>query len=78
MFGISKPIKDLLKNLNQADLEGKKVFTFDTKYKGRFTGSARKGIEKKLKQFQMKIIKPHFSGIVKRIIAHIGEKGQCI
>ena len=69
MFGISKPIKDLLRNFEEADLKSKKAFAFDTKYKGKFIGSAGKGIEKKLKQLQMEIIKPHLSGIVK------GSKG---
>ena len=69
MFGISKPMKNILNNLDQAGLEGKKAFAFDTKYKGRFTGSAGKGIEKKLKQLHMEIIKPYSSGIVK------GDKG---
>ncbi len=65
MFGISKPMKNLLNTLKQAGLEGKKAFAFDTKYKGRFTGSAGKGIEKKLKQLNMEIVKSYTSGIVK-------------
>ena len=70
LFGISKPMKEFLKNLEQVDLKGKKAFAIDTKLKGgRFSGSAGKGIEKKLKQLNMKIVKSYASGIVK------GNKG---
>ena len=66
LFGISKPMKEFLKNLEQIDFEGKKAFAFDTKLKGgRFSGSAGKGIEKKLKQLHLDIVKPYASGIVK-------------
>jgi len=64
-FGISKPMKDFLDKLESAGISGKKAFAFDTKMKSRFTGSAGKGIEKRLKKLQMSIVRPHASAIVK-------------
>ena len=63
-FGISKPIRKLIKRFSQVDLRDKNAFAFDTKSKGRIWGSAAKGIEKKLKNMGMSIIKPSASGIV--------------
>jgi len=64
-FGISKPMKDFLDKLESAEISGKKAFAFDTKLKSRFAGSAGKGIEKRLKELQMSIVRPHASAIVK-------------
>ncbi|MEM3759487.1 MAG: flavodoxin domain-containing protein [Candidatus Bathyarchaeia archaeon] len=64
-FGISKPMKAFLEKLKSVNLKGKKAFAFDTKYKSRLAGSAAKGIEKRLKEFGMSIIKPYTSAIVK-------------
>ena len=48
--GMPRPIKSLLKKLPKGILEGKKILTFDTRYKMpvRKSGSAAKGIEKYL------------------------------
>jgi len=64
-LGISKPMKEFLKKLENVNLQGKKAFAFDTRLKSRFAGSAAKGIEKQLKKLHMKIIKPYASAIVK-------------
>jgi flavodoxin len=64
-FGLSKPMKDFLKKLENVKVSGKKAFAFDTKFKPRLAGSAGKGIEKKLKKLGMSIVKSHFSAIVK-------------
>jgi len=64
-LGISKPMKEFLKKLENVNLQGKKAFAFDTKLKSRFAGSAAKGIEERLKQLNMTIIKPYASAIVK-------------
>ena len=69
ILGISKPMKNMLKKLEGVDLKGKKAFAFDTKLKGRFAGSAGKGIENRLKRLHMDIVKPYVSAIVK------GQKG---
>jgi len=65
MFGISIPMKEFLKKLENVNLRNKKAFVFDTRLKSRFAGSAAKGIEKQLKKLQMTIIKPYASAIVK-------------
>jgi flavorubredoxin len=64
-LGISKPMKDFLKELESAGIRDKKAFAFDTKLKSRFAGSAGKGIENRLRKLQMSIVKPHASAIVK-------------
>jgi len=64
MFGISKPMKEFLKKLENTELRNKKAFAFDTRLKSRFAGSAAKGIEKQLEKLQMTIIKPYASAIV--------------
>ncbi len=64
-FGLSKPMKDFLKELENVKLGGKRAFAFDTKYKSRLAGSAGKRIEKKLKKLRMTIVKSHISAIVK-------------
>ncbi len=64
-FGISKPMKDFLKKLENVNVSGKRAFAFDTKFKSRLAGSAGKGIEKRLKKLGMSIIKSHISAIVK-------------
>jgi flavorubredoxin len=64
-FGISKPMREFLKKLENLNLRDKKAFAFDTKLRSRFAGSAGKGIEKQLTKLQMTIIKPYASAIVK-------------
>jgi flavorubredoxin len=64
-LGLSKPMKDFLKELENVKLGGKRAFAFDTKYKSRLAGSAGKRIEKKLKKLGMIIVKSHISAIVK-------------
>ena len=65
-FNISKPVKGFLEKLmNQEGLNGKKAFTFDTKMKSRFAGTAGGKIEKKLKHLGLEIVKPAKSAVVK-------------
>jgi flavorubredoxin len=63
-FGISAPIRKFIKRLDQVDLRNKKAFAFDTKSKGGIWGSAAKGIEKRMKEMNMNIIKRSTSAIV--------------
>ncbi len=64
-FGLSGPMKDLLRKLENVNVSGKRGFAFDTKFKSRLAGSAGKRIEKKLKKLGMNIVKSHISAIVK-------------
>jgi len=75
-FGISKPMKEFLKNLENVNLQDKKAFAFDTKLKSRFAGSAAKGIEKQLKKLQMTIIRPYASAIVKGVEGPLEEGAE--
>jgi flavorubredoxin len=63
-FRISAPMKEFLRKLENADLRGKKGFAFDTRLKSRFAGSAANGIEKKLKELGVAIIRDYASAIV--------------
>jgi flavorubredoxin len=76
MLGISKPMKEFLKKLENVNLQGKKAFAYDTKLKGRLTGSAAKGIEKELKKLGMTIIKPYASAIVKDTKGPLEENAE--
>jgi len=65
-FGVSKPIKEFLERLKSIEgLSGKKGFAFDTKFKGWWTGSAGRKIERKLKDSGLTIVKSSVSAIVK-------------
>jgi len=75
-FGISKPMKEFLKKLENVNLRDKKAFAFDTKLKSRFAGSAAKGIEKQLKKLNMTIIKPYASAIVAGIKGPLEEDAE--
>jgi len=75
-FGVSKPMKEFLKKLENVNLRGKKAFAFDTRLKSRLAGSAAKGIENKLKKLQMTIIKPHASAIVKGVKGPLEEGAE--
>jgi len=75
-FGISQPMKEFLKKLESVNLRDKKAFAFDTKMKSRFAGSAAKGIEKQLKKFNMIIIKPYASAIVKGVEGPLEEDAE--
>jgi flavorubredoxin len=63
-FGISGPMKEFLRKLENVNLRGKKGFAFETRLKSRFAGSAAKGIEKKLKELGMTIVRGYTSAIV--------------
>ena len=63
-FGISGPMKEFLKKLENVDLRGKKGFAFETRLKSRFAGSAAKGIEKKLKELGVTLVREYDSAIV--------------
>ena len=64
-FGISIPMKDFLKRLENVNLRGKKGFAFDTRIGNLLAGSAAKGIEKKLEALQVTIIRPRTSAKIK-------------
>lgn len=65
-FGVYKPVKEFLERLKSVKgLMGKKGFAFDTKIKGWWTGSAAKGIEKRLRSLGLSTVKPYVSAIVK-------------
>ena len=72
MIGISKPMKDFLKNLKSINLQGLKGFCFDTRNHSRLNkkrwlfleNSAARRIEGKMKQMKIKIIKARQSAIV--------------
>jgi flavorubredoxin len=64
VFGISKPMKTFIEKLEHVDLRDKKAFAFDTKLGSRFSGSAAKEIEKRLKKIGMNVVKPYTSAIV--------------
>lgn len=68
-FGLSAAMKTFTERLKDADVRDKKAFAFDTKLKSRFAGSAAKGIEQRMKQHGMKVVKPYASAIVR------GRKG---
>jgi len=75
-FGISKPMKDFLDELESAEISGKKAFAFDTKFPPWWAGSAGKGIEKTLKGLQMSIVRPYASAIVKGIKGPLEEGAE--
>ena len=64
-FDMSRPMKAFIKKLEHVDLRNKKAFVFDTKRGYPLSGSAAKGIEKRLKRIGMNIVKPYASAIVK-------------
>lgn len=65
-FGIYKPMKEFLERLkNEKGLKSKKAFAFDTKLKSWWAGSAAKGIEQRLNDLGLTIVKPRTSAVVK-------------
>jgi flavorubredoxin len=62
----SKPMRDFLGKLEQANLRGKYGFAFDTRVDSFWAGSAAKFIEKKLKALGLQIVRPHSSAMVRR------------
>jgi flavorubredoxin len=66
-FSISGPMKDFLKKLEKVNLKGKDGFAFDTRLGNPLAGSAAKGIEKKLKEFQVTIVRPRASANIKTV-----------
>lgn len=62
---MSKSMKTFLEKLEDLDLKDKNAFVFDTRVEQRFAGSAGKTIEKQLKRFGLRIVKPYVSAIVK-------------
>jgi len=75
-FGISKPMREFLKKLENLNLKGKRAFAFDTKLRSRFARSAATGIEKQLKKLQMTIIRPYASAIVKGVEGPLEEGAE--
>jgi len=71
----SKPMKDFLDRLEQADLRGKYGFAFDTRVDSFWAGSAAKFIENKLKALGLQIVRPHASAVVRRAEGE-GEGGK--
>ncbi len=48
-------------------VQGKDGFAFDTRLENPLSGSAAKGIEKKLKEFQVTIVRPRASAKIKTV-----------
>ena len=66
-FGIAMPMKDFLKKLESEPMQGKKGFAFDTGFGKMLAGSAAKGIEKKLMELQVTIIRPRATAKIKTV-----------
>jgi flavorubredoxin len=62
----SKPMKEFLDKLEQANLSGKHGFAFDTRVESFWAGSAAKFIENKMKALELQIVKPRSSAMVRR------------
>jgi hypothetical protein len=62
--GCAAGYRIFLRKLENVDLRGKKGFAFDTRLKSRFAGSAANGIEKKLRELGLTIIRDYASVIV--------------
>ncbi len=75
-FGLSKPMKILLKELEGTDLHGKKAFAFDTKLKSKFAGSAGKKIEARLEKLGMNVVRPHASAVFNSKEARLEEGAE--
>ena len=75
-FRISAPMKEFLRKLENVDLRGKKGFAFDTRLKSRFAGSAANGIEKKLKELGLTIIRDYASAMVGGTEGPLEEKAE--
>ena len=75
-FRMSGPMKEFLGKLENVDLRGKKGFAFDTRLKSRFAGSAANGIEKKLKELGVTIIRDYASAIVGGTEGPLEEKAE--
>jgi flavorubredoxin len=75
-FRISRPMKDLLGKLENVDLRGKKGFAFETRLKSRFAGSAANGIEKKLKELGVTIIRDCAYAIVRGTEGPLEENAE--
>lgn len=71
-FSISKPMKELLGRLHVERLQARRAFAFDTKSNRKWTGSAGKRIEKRLRSLGMLIVKPYQSAAV------MGTKGPLV
>jgi flavorubredoxin len=72
-FGMSRPMKAFIKKLEHVDLRDKKAFAFDTKRGYPLSGSAAKGIEKRLKRIGMSIVRSRSSAIVKDLKGPLDE-----
>jgi len=55
-FKVSNEMRKFLENLSKEDFSGKLAAAFDTQVKSRFSGSAVKGIEDKLKKMGFRLI----------------------
>ncbi len=75
-FGMSKPVKELLKQLEKIDLREKHGFAFDTKNPPRYWGSAAKGIEKRLAKLGIKIVRSRSSAFVKGLKGPLHEYAE--
>lgn len=62
--GLSETMKTFTKQLKKADVKNKLAFAYDTKYNKRFAGSAANRIERRMKQYGMKIVMSHVSAVV--------------
>jgi flavorubredoxin len=63
-FSASRPMKDFLHKLEGRNLAGRYGFAFDTKIDSRFSGSAAKYIESRLRELGLEMLQPRKSAIV--------------
>lgn len=74
-FRATKPIMQFLEKLAKNEFAGKPAAAFDTQLQTRWSGSAAKGIEKKLEKLGFKIIMPPLATYVegKMDVVHLKE-----
>ena len=70
---MSKPMKAFIKKLEHVDLRDMKAFAFDTRGAYPLSGTAAKGIEKRLKRIGMNIVRSRSSAIVKGLKGPLDE-----
>lgn len=63
--GISDKIKKFLKEIEKINLQGKKAFAFDTRFRHKIYSSAAKKIQEKLEEMHLEIVENYSSAVVK-------------
>jgi flavorubredoxin len=73
-FRATRPIVKVLDGFSKDEFSGKLAATFDTQVQWRFSGSAAKGIEKKLKKLGFRIVMPPLVAYVEGKIENVQLK----